>query len=303
MRVGREVVNWLKSRSACSEGLQRELLQILQPCEPPPKRSASVDRGSIECWNSLDSRDMEGMTLFPQPTWDWFKWEDGRCIGGKEPFAQITKAAVIAGFECDIREVEGVGASKSSLTEFATLDEFALAKCRNLVSNPNLERLRANLGHEQGKIRRDGFFSCSLWDGRPFWINSGSSHHFAAARFIAGQLGVAVRLCKDLHVAALNDAAVDTLTAAYDMFAMAAGTKRRFSELMCKHRVSHGFVRYPRPLDTWWIVLLPKSERGSAVSAECLQKARLMDVGGYLRDLCRRQFSAPASMRAAFTSI
>lgn len=281
------------------DALERDLARIPQLAEVPLPQPVSVGFDQIERWGSLDARSVDDLASGDDVPWCLrFGWTGTGFATRREQFRPITRRPSITDFSCDIRDVEGLSCTKSRMESFGTLDEFAIARCRDLVGRPTLEWLRKILGHAGGKIARDGFFSVKSWDGRIFWLNSDASHHFAAARFIAGKLMTPVLLRKPLHVESLDDDEVASLTAANDMFAISATARLSFCTTLSTHEVPHGLLRYPRPLDGWWIVLLPKVERRSAFVAKILRRSGLMDVGKHLLDLCARQRSVAPNVRA-----
>jgi len=134
----------------------------------------------------------------------------------------------------DIRDVEGVTASGSSECNYETLDELAQF-CRpnwfydsnndeekyrpwdNLfIENETLEEL---LSHNKNNINIVGRSSCcspySLrrysWTSGYLWGNSGGSHHFAAARYLANELNIKVYIETSLTEYIINKDVHDRL--------------------------------------------------------------------------------------------
>lgn len=129
-------------------------------------------------------------------------------------------------FSCTLREVMGFANSKSDLASYSDLDALALDTAANLVQDTSPARLDENLSWTGVSLRRvrtvdrGSFFRC-LWDGRIFWLNDDGSHHFAAARYIAGQLGVDIELqARDLVTVSLHEANVQTMLNDWHLFAV-----------------------------------------------------------------------------------
>jgi len=111
-------------------------------------------------------------------------------------------------FVGDIREIEALTNSKSELSEYPTLDDFALARCQMFIADCSLDALRENLRHHEIRILGEEpsdrlvRFGC---DGKVCLVNAGGSHHFAAARYIAGQLDERVAVRAQLKEYGLNE--------------------------------------------------------------------------------------------------
>src|SRR3546814_4338531 len=78
-----------------------------------------------------------------------------------------------------------------------------------MIDEISHDRLRRNLAHNEIRIldknSKADFFVRHTWDGRVFLANSGGSHHFAAARLIAGELGDKVPLNGLLYTRYLDE--------------------------------------------------------------------------------------------------
>lgn len=110
-------------------------------------------------------------------------------------FEHLVIEQIDKNFTCDITEVGGIGASKSSDLDLANIDELP-ENYRHLTPSfldpITKEHLEENMAH--GEIRLDDMhFSYYPWSPRKlFWCNSGGSHHFAAACNQARQLKIPV---------------------------------------------------------------------------------------------------------------
>jgi hypothetical protein len=139
----------------------------------------------------------------------------------REEFANFGSCEITEDWECDIQDVTGLSTSKSELKDFDNLDRMAETKSRYMIEPISTDKLRENLAWGEIRILRGAgssdFFARYLWDGRVFLINSGGSHHFAAARYIASRLGVPVPLRGQLHTYVINELAVSSLQRDFEM--------------------------------------------------------------------------------------
>jgi hypothetical protein len=195
----------------------------------------------------------------------------------------------------DIQEIEGMSASKSDLTDVASMQAFALRNCADWISDTSLSSLYLNLAHHQVRIvqeRSSDGLSCYAWDGRIFLVNAGGSHHFATARYMAAELQVGVPIEADLTVKALNPEAVASLCQQFAMVLV--------SNLKSFHRVMRAFgaTYYPLKLPTLPeqhllsdanVVLLPRDHPRSLCMADMLIAAGVTDVGAHLTRLAAAQ--------------
>lgn len=136
---------------------------------------------------------------------------------------------------CDIRDVEALSASKSDLKSYSNLDEFAEACCQHLIAHVDELQLHRLLQHSELRILRSSnkgdYFEWRCWDGRVTLTNAGGSHHFAAARYIAGKLRLKVPLSGRLYRHSLVREGVSVLRDGYLMYAVGFPSIDQFFEL------------------------------------------------------------------------
>ncbi|HCF2896160.1 TPA: hypothetical protein NID31_006287, partial [Pseudomonas aeruginosa] len=133
-------------------------------------------------------------------------------------------------------------------------------------------------------------FACYRWDGRLFLMNSGGSHHFAAARYIASRLRHSVPLQGRLKVYGLNSASVGSLARDFEIFALRddpAGYMA-FHDAMRAYGAAYLHRRLPRPYDDCRAVFLPRGDVRSLRVAAVLQELGFFDLGDHLQELTRR---------------
>ncbi|MCQ4245115.1 DUF6685 family protein [Stutzerimonas decontaminans] len=191
---------------------------------------------------------------------------------------------------CDIQDVDGFSASKSDLRRFKSMDAMVEHSSKEMISEITPEKLAENLAWDEIRIisRVDhDYFQTWSWDGRVFLMNSGGSHHFAAAKYIAARLGVKVPLKGKCRAHSLNQVALASLTRDFDIFVMSSHYKYQmeFHRAMQSFRATYYLKDLPRPYSEQCAIFLPKSEKRSANVAQVLKDARFQDLGWYLKNL------------------
>lgn len=134
------------------------------------------------------------------------------------PHGRLTRSFGRTEIEVDITEIEGISASKSSDRYFESVRAFGQDFAAYLGTSVDAAGLAKMLKHGEIRIigeRRSDFFSLRLWDASLFLANAGGSHHFAAAAYIAGDIGAAVPLRAPLNTHGLNEASVAWLLQRY----------------------------------------------------------------------------------------
>lgn len=193
----------------------------------------------------------------------------------------------------DIQQIDGFSASKSDLNMFKTTDAMARRNAKQMITPATHEKLQENLAWDEIRIiSRDDHdsFATWEWDGRVFLVNSGGSHHFAAAKLLARELGVEIPLSGRYRVYGINQIALATLRRDFEMFVMSW----HCTQQLAFHRAleSFGATYYwkdlPRPYTDQAAIFLPKDEKRSVKVAEVLKKVGFQDLGLYLKKLSRR---------------
>lgn len=215
-----------------------------------------------------------------------------------EDLANFSSCEITEAWECDIQDVTGLAGSKSDLREFASLDQMVETNARDMIAPISREKLRENLAWSEIRILNQSdpsdFFARYLWDGRVFLINSGGSHHFAAARHLAARLDTHVPLRGQLRTYAINESALASLQGEFEMFVI-AGTPQaqtRFHDAMESFRATYLWHDLPRPYEDRRAILLPRTDARSMKVAAALHEAGCLDLGLYLKGLVFRQAEA-----------
>lgn len=263
--------------------------------EPP---SPSIALGSIVKWH----RFAESSAL------SWPRRGQGRLMGWRSTgghyanfdlcrpeLEEIGRCETIEDWSCDITEVYGFSASKSNLCQFASMDQMVEANSREMIDEITHEKLDRNLRHGEIRIihrKNRDYFVRHLWDDRVFLMNSGGSHHFAAAKYIASRLRQPVKLRGRLDVYSLSSRAVASLRADFEMFVISdeADVSLGFYDAMRNFGATWLWHCLPAPYAAAAkVILLPRSEDRSMRVAALLRQAGIVDFGEYLSGLVARQ--------------
>lgn len=210
---------------------------------------------------------------------------------------RLGSEVIIDRWRCDIQQVDGFAASKSELQKFATMDQMVEKNSKELIDDITLEALRKNLSWDEIRIisRVDhDWFASWAWDRRVFLMNSGGSHHFAAAKYIAARLKHPVELCGTYKVYGIQEEPVERLRRDFGMFVLSSESEAwlGFNEAMARFRATYYWKTLPRPHNSrGYAVFLPLKEKRSALVASILAERGFQDLGAYLSDLAARSRS------------
>ncbi|WP_256583014.1 DUF6685 family protein [Pseudomonas sp. Irchel s3b5] len=197
-------------------------------------------------------------------------------------------------WDCEIQDVHGFSASKSELKNFKSMDAMVMRNSEPMITPVTKEKFAENLRWDEIRIisreKTTDHFATWEWDGRVFLINSGGSHHFAAAKYIAKRLEIKVPLSGKYVMYGINQVAVASLRRDFDMFVMSWTTDHHlaFHKAMQNFEATYYWKALPRPYTEQCAIFLPKSEKRSAKVAQVMHEAGFQDLGKYLKALgCR----------------
>lgn len=217
------------------------------------------------------------------------------CLAMPE-FDSFGQCEEIPQWECEIQDIAGLSCSKSELHRFTNLDNLVETNSPEMINEITAEKLQKNLAHKEIRIIHESnntsdHFSCYLWDKRIFLSNSGGSHHFAAARYIASRIKQKVRLKGKLKNYSINPKSMDALCKKFSIFVISDGSQESllFNDAMGAFRATYGWRSLPRPYDSNRAIFLPKDEPRSALVANALSDAGAYDLGAYLARLVKSQ--------------
>ncbi len=146
-----------------------------------------IDAYSVAPWHELG----KSKHLYGPPRergtlmgWTQRKHSYGSFILHRPEYSQIAQRAMVEDWGCDITDVQGFAGSKSELRNFASTDQMVETNSPDMIDSISPAKLAENLAHREIRIIHApgiDYFQRYAWDGRLFLINSGGSHHFAAA--------------------------------------------------------------------------------------------------------------------------
>lgn len=198
---------------------------------------------------------------------------------------------------CDISEVHGFSASKSDLKAFSTTDDMVESRAPDMIDPISHHKLEENLAHREIRIIHSpgvDRFVHYKWTGKTYLCNSGGSHHFAAAKYIAVRLKHKVPLFAPFDTYSLNRSAIAAVRRDYEWFLLAHSHENMatFKAAMKSLRATWLWHYLPWQLQEWRAVLLPKTEVRSTRAAAVLRDAGATDLGQHLSALVEAQHGA-----------
>ena len=277
--------------------LLQEYPDIRVPLDEP--RPPSIAADSIVHWHELGAPFHHRFQSISRPgtLMGWHrcdKYGYASFLLHRSEYAVIGQCQIDDNWVCDITDVHGFAASKSELQNFASTDQMVEANSRDMIDAITQEKLAKNLAHRQIRIIHSpgsDFFCRYLWDGRLFLMNSGGSHHFAAAKYIAARLRESVTLRGKLYSYSLNPDAISSLRRDFEMFVISDSTpiSLGFYDAMKAFRATWLWHPMPRAFGDAKAILLPKNERRSMRVAALLRRAGISDLGAHLALLAAKQ--------------
>lgn len=128
----------------------------------------------------------------------------------------ITDETKNENFICNIRDIAGIQSSKDNGNEVENLTNFALQYCNKFISEENTENMYYNLNWERYNNRKE--YYKLAWSNDIFWMNSGGSHHFSAARYLSMKLDIPITLYGSLSTFTINPELVSILNKRWNLF-------------------------------------------------------------------------------------
>lgn len=210
----------------------------------------------------------------------------------RDDLANLGAEYEIQDWTCDIQDVDGFAASKSDLRMFKSMDAMVERNSKELIADVSPERLAEHLSWDEIRIisREDhDYFATWAWDRRVFLINSGGSHHFAAAKYIAARIDVKVPLKGRYRVYGLNETALASLRRDFDIFVLSSWAEHQnaFYRAMRAFQATYFCQALPQPYSEQHAIFLPKAEKRSVKVSEILRNAGFQDLGLYLKKLSK----------------
>lgn len=207
-------------------------------------------------------------------------------------------------FECDIKQVTGIAASKSELYTFATIEDMAIQNCSYLIQDVSPHNLKKNLDWPEVRIvneKSSDFFTKYGWDSGMYLMNSGGSHHFAAAHYISAQLNIDTALRGRLVTIEMNAQSIAELNNEYSIYAISdeLHASLDFHKAMQDFKAEYYWQKLPQPYDESRAIFLPRNQARSVKVADVLRDSGFTDIGAVLSELASPYASEIRSERQA----
>jgi hypothetical protein len=282
------------------EGVQEDfgrparLVRLLSSGEiglpPIPPAEPSADGNTVVPWHEwlADPRSIMGWSLESAAYY----------VSGVWPFEARPIGAVVkapANVTVKITNVEMLTASRSTLASFRDLDEMVSTNRAELITPISKAQLDACLAPPQtaNLFKNDAHLIVHAWDGRLILSNSGGSHHFAAARYLARVLGEPVTITAPLTECRLDIPATNLLNSLYGVFVIDSRPEstNAFHDCMKAFEAPYFHTDLPRPVTGLQAVFLPRKHRRAKTVIETLQAAGAADLGSHLVRLASQQFN------------
>ena len=183
--------------------------------------------------------------------WQWSGGRYSSFVVQRPEFEALAQRHDVPLWRCDISRVDGFSGSKSRLEDFTSTDDMVETNSIRMIDRIDDEKLEENLAHHEIRILHDpsssDHFRYCAWDQRVFLMNSGGSHHFAAAKYLAVRLRRRVPIEGKLVSYSLNSIAIEALCRDFDIFVLNDNAEHlnAFHDAMCSLRVNRpGFPRH-----------------------------------------------------------
>lgn len=259
------------------------------PFDGTPAKNISAQ--SVIQWDRWGEGDIFG---YPRRTkgellgWGYHNGTYGSYTESSPEFNELVKCDVTESWSCDISDVYGFCASKSNLRKFESIAEMVTTNSKEMITPVCDELLQKNLNHHEIRIihRSDSsdYFASHSWDRRLFLMNSGGSHHFGAAQYIAANLQKKIGLTGRHRFYYFNYLAIQELLKKYEIFAIAF-TNQGINELhdaMRRYRASFFSTYLPFPFNNQKAILLPKTDLRACKVSALFKEHDVFNLGLYL---------------------
>ena len=254
---------------------------------------ASIDLQDVPSWSKLVAPSgfhWAGNSIGELSGW---RYDGTRYLQGftlhRPEYERLVDLEIDEKFSCDIQQVHGFAASRSSHHKFSSMEEMAMAASPELISEISRSALDNVLSgaalSPDSVATNDDFFVRHSWHGRLYVINGDGSHRFAAAKTIAGRLNIPVRLSAPLQTYRINAAAVESLERDFEMFVISDEPEfaNEFHYAMERFKATYLWHMMPSPFENSRAILLPRSDSRARRVATILRGASFVDLGQYFR--------------------
>lgn len=245
----------------------------------------------------------------------WGEWPDYRFIFNETPHIEyfrlspsgnmekeqlavseitgLVQEETIENYSCNLTDIAGMNSSSSNISSAKDMEEFAQIFCPDYIKPVTESRLREMITYFSVKLD-DMTFSAFSWADRGlYWNNDNGSHHLAAARQIALQLGTDWPLKGMLYRYTLSKSAVALLSRRWHLVLIPSlAAYSAFIDAMERDRCPFGISELPQNLHRYEggdrglnVVWLDRSDRRAKWAAVVLLKAGFPDLCNVLEDM------------------
>lgn len=286
---------WNHARSAVDSSTQlREWARKLDADEKGANASftsSSIHAGSVTRWDRFGNAPRrDGRATVPGRLQGWARDSDGSLRASEfdcTPLRDLFKEHTEVRWEDDLQSIQGLAASKSDLTEFDSVSDFAQTICAGLMTDVSLDGLQANLAWKEAGLNGAAKVQRYDWDGRTLLMNEGGSHHFAAAHHLAHTLGEAVQISGQKRSVAFRAASLESVRSQFEIFAIPVDSvaQNAFFEAMTTMGSPHYKATLPEPHGDKVAIFLPRADHRAQRAATILRAEGMWDVGQTLTEL------------------
>ncbi len=290
--LARKIDAFSKSLMTKISGLSsiEQLLRSRQSCNEFPINSISnIELGSVPAWHRLDLSKAIG--------WKYF-W------GGKESFRlDLSEPLVVTENHIQtvyLSSIYGLSASKSTLANFkSTTELIKQPKCDYLINDLSFQALHEAL--EWWEIRLlnrpngggDRLFYFAYFN-KWFYVNSGGSHHFCAAKYIAEMIETDVPITCNVVIHRINERTVNHLKSRYRAVLLQLTEQDSYGlkSLLIDKRIefiSHS-INQTGWIHNWQIYFFPIASKKSNLVYELFIKHKSIDFFEMMQKLINNQF-------------
>jgi hypothetical protein len=270
--------------------------------KPLVEHQTGIDASKVVKWNQFGQISSRSVWASPGRLRGW-TYSPG-CYGNygqvsldRNDLANLGEKNDVHGWKCDIQDVDGFATSKSDLQIFKSMDEMVERNSKLLIAELTPKRLAELLSWDEIRIiSRDDHdsFATWAWDDRVFLMNTGGSHHFAAAKYVAARINEKVRLEGRYRLYGLNEMALASLRRDFEIFVLSSRTEHQnyFHHALKSFQATYFCQELPNPYFEQEAVFLPKFEKRSIKVSEVLRHAGFQDLGLYLKNLPKKAISS-----------
>ncbi|HDR1793438.1 TPA: hypothetical protein QB563_001378 [Pasteurella multocida] len=223
-------------------------------------------------------------------------------------FKNLLSSEIIPDWKCEIQTITNVSCSKSCLSDFTNLNDLVRQNSQELISELTLENLAKNMNHYESKIFHETTqtVSCELWSKTFTWHNTGGSHHFAAARYIANKLDEEVELTTKLEITYIDEQKFYNLFSTYEIFLISSKNVEQY-HILFETLLNSKAPFITVPIDSYFndnkdysslrLLAFYRADNKSAPIVELFKNSSALDLYSYFSSLILQQSGAKEQLK------